>query len=290
MNQGNIHERTSTTAPEASVKFISVFGKKKAASKAGKPQRVVSSPSRVSAAPEAVAAPPVSPSLPESKSSNAPSNASPASERPVLRHADDAVATILMRDAYTRERHFFLLRLILALSAVLVAETWVVSILAMRPPVYKYFATDREGRIQPITPIDQPIGSQTEVSNWVAGAVVRAYTFDFANWRAQLSAARNDFTPQGWKGFEAALKDSGVLQTVLEKKYVTTAVPTGAPVMINQGVVDGHYAWKFQMPILVTYQSSERTVPQNLMVNVLVVRQSEMENPRGLGIAQLIAQ
>jgi intracellular multiplication protein IcmL len=160
----------------------------------------------------------------------------------------------------------------------------------MRPPVYKYFATDREGRIQPITPIDEPIGSQTEVSNWVAGAVVKAYTFDFANWRAQLSAARNDFTPQGWKGFEAALKDSGVLQTVLEKKYVTTAVPTGAPVMINQGVVDGHYAWKFQMPILVTYQSSERTVPQNLMVNVLVVRQSEMENPRGLGIAQLIAQ
>lgn len=208
----------------------------------------------------------------------------------VLRHADDAVATILMRDAYTKERHFFLLRLILAMVAVIIAETWVISFLAMRQPVYKYFATDRDGRIQPITPIDQPIGSEAEVSNWVANAVVRAYTFDFANWRSQLSAARENFTPQGWKGFEAALKDSGVLQTVLEKKYVTTAVPTGAPVLINQGMVEGHYAWRFQMPLLVTYQSSEKTVPQNLMVNIFVVRQSEMVNPRGLGIAQLIAQ
>lgn len=216
--------------------------------------------------------------------------ARPAVTPPVLRHMDEAVATVLMRNAYTRERHFFLLRLIVAMTAIALLEGVLVFFLALRPPVYKYFATDREGRIQQITPIDEPIGSQTEVSTWVANSVVGAYTFDFANWRTQLSAARNNFTTQGWKGFEGALKDSGVLQTVLEKKYVTTAVPTGAPVLINQGVVNGHYAWKFQLPILVTYQSSEKTVSQNLMVTILVVRQSEMDNPRGLGIAQLIAQ
>ncbi len=67
-------------------------------------------------------------------------------------------------------------------------------------------------------------------------------------------------------------------------------MPTSAPVLINQGLVQGRYAWKLSMPLLVTYQSSERTVPQNLMVEIVVVRQPETEHPRGLGIAQLIAQ
>ena len=220
----------------------------------------------------------------------APSGQAPSVQPQVVRHADEAVATVLAREAYTRERHYLLIRVIMGLLVAIGFQSVLSLYLATRPPVNHYFATDRDGRIQPLTPINMPIGSLTDLATWVANSVVQAYTFDFANWRAQLSAARSNFTNPGWHGFETALKDSGVLQTVLEKKYVTTAVPTSAPVLINQGMVDGRYAWKFQIPLLVTYQSSERTVPQNLMVEVLVVRQPETENPRGLGIAQLIAQ
>ncbi len=209
---------------------------------------------------------------------------------PVLRHADEAVATILVRQAYTRERHYLLIRVIIALAGALMFQAVLIYFLATKPPVNYYFSTDRDGRIQPLTPIDKPIGSLIDLSTWVANSVIEAYTFDFANWRTQLSRARNNFTPSGWKGFETALRDSGVLQTVREKKYVTSAVPTSAPVLVSQGMIQGRYAWKFQIPILVTYQSSEKTVPQNLMIEVLVVRISETENPRGLGIAQLIAQ
>jgi intracellular multiplication protein IcmL len=207
-----------------------------------------------------------------------------------LRHPDEAVATVLAREAYTRERHYLLIRVILGLLAALVVMSAALLFMATRPPQNHYFATDRDGRIMPLVPIDRPISSQTDLTNWVANSVAAAYTFDFANWRNELGAAQSNFTRAGWKGFQAALKDSGLLQTVMDSKYVTTAVPKSAPVLLDSGIIEGRYAWKLQMPLLVTFQSSEKTVSQDLMVNVIVVRQPETEQPRGLGIAQLIAQ
>ena len=207
-----------------------------------------------------------------------------------LRQADEAVATILAREAYTRERHYLLVRVIMGLLLLAGLQGAANIYLATRPPQYHYFSTDRDGRITPLTPIDRPIASLSDLGTWVSNSVAQAYTFDFANYRSSLSAARVNFTQAGWAGFETALQESGVLQSVLERKYVTTAVPTSAPVLVTQGRIEGRYAWKFQIPILVTYQSSERTASQNLMVNVIVVRQPETEHPRGLGIAQLIAQ
>lgn len=210
--------------------------------------------------------------------------------QPVLRQSDEAVATVLAREAYTRERHYFLVRVVIGLLVALCVQGAALLYMGTRPPVNHYFATDREGRIQPLTPIDKPISSVSDLTTWVANSVVQAYTFDFANWRGELQAAQVNFTPAGWKGFRGALEASGLLQTVLDKKYVTTAVPTSAPVLLDQGRIQGRYAYKLQMPLLVTYQSSERVASQNLMVDIIVVRQPETEHPRGLGIAQLIAQ
>jgi intracellular multiplication protein IcmL len=207
-----------------------------------------------------------------------------------LRHVDEAVASVLAREAYTRERHVFLVRMIVAQAAVILALVATVWFLATRPPQNHYFLTDNEGKIKEITSLDRPVNTLPEVTNWLSSAVTQAYTFSFANYQAELSAARVSFTPNGWKGFEKALKDSGNLKAVIENKYVSTAVPTGAAILISQGIVDGRYAYKFQLPILVTYQSAVQRTTQNLMVTVIVVRQPETEAPRGLGIAQLIAE
>jgi intracellular multiplication protein IcmL len=211
-------------------------------------------------------------------------------EGPVLRQADEAVATILAREAYTRERHYFLVRVIIALSLALVVMSAAVLFMATRPPVNHFFATDKDGRIMALTPIDKPIGSLADLESWVASSVVKAYTMDFANYRVSQDEAQRNFTAPGWRGFKNAMDSSGFLQTVVDKKYVTTAVPTSAPVKLDEGLVDGRYAWKLQMPLLVTFQSQTGNQSQNLMVDIIVVREPETQNPRGLGIAQLIAQ
>ena len=211
-------------------------------------------------------------------------------EGPVLRQADEAVATILAREAYTRERHYFLMRVILCLVLALVVNAGAVLYLATRPPVNHYFTTDKDGRIMPITPVNQPIGSLADLETWVANSVVKAYTVDFANYRVSMDEAQRNFTGAGWRGFRNALDSSGFLQTVVDKKYVTTAVPTSAPIKLDEGLIEGRYAWKLQMPLLVTFQSQTGSQSQSLMINIIVVREPEAQNPRGLGIAQLIAQ
>lgn len=214
----------------------------------------------------------------------------PQEQPPVLRQADEAVATVLAREAYTRERHYFLVRVILCLVVALIVQSATMLYMATRPPVNHYFSTDRDGRIQPLTPLDRPISSLTDLTTWVANSVVQSYTFDFANWRPQLSAAQVNFTPAGWKGFRGALESSGLLQSVIDKKFVMTAAPLSVPILLDRGIINGRYAYKLQMPMMVTYQSSEHSTSQSLMVDIIVVRQPETEHPRGLGIAQLISQ
>lgn len=216
--------------------------------------------------------------------------AAKAGAAPVLRHADEAVASILARDAYVRERHVFLQRVIVALAAVCVAQGAANYYLATRPVLMRYFITDDSGRIKEMQALSAPVNTLSDVSNWLTDAVTKAYTFSFANYRAELSAARVNFTGEGWKGFEKALNDSGNLRAVIDNKYVTTAVPTGAAVLVSDGLINGRYAYKFQIPILVTYQSASQKTTQNLMVTAIVVRQPETEQVRGLGIASLIAE
>lgn len=211
-------------------------------------------------------------------------------EPQTLRSADEAVATVLAREAYTRERHYLLVRVVMGLLLVVCIQAASLLYLGTRPVHNLYFSTGLDGRIVPLIPIDKPINSQGDLTTWVTSSVVQAYTFSFANWRQELNASQTNFTVAGWKSFSAALDSSGLLKSVIGGKYITTAVPTSAPVLVDAGVIKGQFAWKLQMPLLVTFQSSERSTTQTLNIDIIVVRQPQTENPRGLGIAQLLAR
>jgi intracellular multiplication protein IcmL len=205
-------------------------------------------------------------------------------------HAEDAIATRLLRDTYTRERHYFLMRVIMILGAVCVIQSGTIGYLASQPTQFRYFATDPEGHIKELLSLDRPITSMNEVLNWTTNAVTQSFTFDFANYRAQLQAAKSNFTEGGWKGFEKAMEEAGVMKQVIGNSYVTTAVPHGAPVVVAQGLADGRYAWKLQIPVIVTYQNQGKRSTQELLVTAVIVRRPMTEHPNGLGIAQIIAE
>jgi transcriptional regulator with XRE-family HTH domain len=129
---------------------------------------------------------------------------------------------------------------------------------------------------------------QNEVGLWLATSVSRAFSMDFANYRREMMDASDRFTNSGWIGFEKALKASDFIGTVVDKKSVVTAVPTGSPVVLDQGFIDGRYAWRLQMPILLTHQTANSKTDQSLMVTATVVEQDDAQHT--LGIAQIIAQ
>lgn len=203
--------------------------------------------------------------------------------------ADSALEVVQMRKNFYRDsyRRVVAILLVLILADLLLA--FIVYYFATHQPEPKYFATSADGRITPIYPLTAPMVSKSALLQWANQAAVAAYTYNFATYRKELQDASEYFTPEGWNDFETALQSSRNLETVIAKKLVVTAVATGAPVILDQGVLNGQYSWKVQMPLLVTYESASTTIQQPILVTMLITRVSTLNVPKGIAIAQFVA-
>lgn len=152
-----------------------------------------------------------------------------------------------------------------------------------------YFAATNDGRILPLVPLSRPAMNDRRVVTWATDVAISAYSFDFLNWRKVLSGLSQDFTRDGYSSFIGSLKASGNLDLVLKNRMVTSAVPAAAGVVVAKGKLGGIYAWKIQVPVLVTYQAAKSSVSQNLVVTLLVVRRSVLSHPKGLAVSQFLA-
>jgi len=201
---------------------------------------------------------------------------------------DETIELVRLRNEFYRDNyHRILLILLIAILAIFIligALTYVVT----HPPQAKYFATDTTGRIVPLVALDQPNLSKAAVLQWANTAAVAAYTYDFVNYRKNLQAASEFFTPSGWDAFITALNQSGDLEAVRSRKLVVSAVATGAPVILQQGVISGRYSWRVQMPMVVTFESGNVITQQNQLLTMLITRISTLNSPSGIGIAQFV--
>jgi len=207
-------------------------------------------------------------------------------------HHDEAVATAIARDAFARERFEFLLRTLFVILAVLTISVVGNIVFGMRPVQVRYFATDPEGGIREIVPLERPIQTTNEVLNWAADAVVRSFTLNFANYQQQLNEDRLSYTDGGWKSFQDAIQRSKILDIIIKDQLATSAVPTGAPVVVMQGLIGegNRYGWRIEFPILMTFENVSGRHSEARSIELVVVRRPESENPRGLGIAQIFAR
>jgi len=208
----------------------------------------------------------------------------------VSSHVEMAAGTQLARDALSRERYLFNLKVTMGLAVVLAVSVLGNVYLGLRPIEYRYFVTDPAGRVTEIQAINRPIQSQEMVLNWATQSITRAYSMNFANYAQQLKDIEPNFNDAGWRGFQEALKTSGYLEKMLANQYATTAVPKSAPVVVDQGNYGGVWAWRLQIPLTVLYKSASVSQSQDITVDAIVVRRPETEHPSGLAIAQIISQ
>ena len=219
---------------------------------------------------------------------SAKAQASPPPQGSML---DEAAATQMLRQSWTRERASFLSRVgivSMVLNAVLAA---VIGFLAMRPVDHLYFWTSPDGTIRPLVALSEPVLSASERSQWVTQAVTNAFALDFTNFRAQLQGSRVNFTAEGHDGFLKALQSSGIMASIIQYKYIMSAVPKAAPVQVTSGrLPDGRFAWQYELPILLTFQASDKANTQEMTLQVVVVRVKETENPQGMAVARFQAK
>jgi intracellular multiplication protein IcmL len=202
--------------------------------------------------------------------------------------AEDALTAVVLRNKFYRDGQR---KMILVLLVSLIANFVLVSMLfyiITHPPAPRYFATSINGRITPLFPLNEPNQSDSAVLQWANQAAIATYTYNFVNYRSELQASSGFFTADGWDQFLNALQQSNNLDAVKAKKLIVSAVATRAPIILQKGILNGSYAWRVQMPILVTYQSASEFSQQNNVVTMLITRVSTLNSPRGIGIAQFV--
>lgn len=202
--------------------------------------------------------------------------------------AEDALTAVALRNNFYRDgQRKMIFILLVSMIANLVLASSLVYIL-MHPPAPKYFATSINGRITPLFPLNEPNQSDSAVLQWANQAAIAAFTYNFVNYHTELQASSGFFTAEGWDQFLTALQQSNNLDAVKAKKLIVSAVATRAPIILQKGLLNGSYAWRVQMPILVTYQSASEFSQQNNVVTMLITRVSTLNSPRGIGIAQFV--
>ena len=207
----------------------------------------------------------------------------------VRTHREEALATDLARNALTWRRYLILLRVTFGISVTLLISVAVNIHLALRPVETRYFAMDSEGGIRELEVLTRPVQSERLVLNWTTQAVTEAFSMSFANRERQLEQIRPLFTPPGWLGYQQALDESGLGDSLLRNQVVTSAVPRKAPVVVAQGMVGGVFGWRIQLPLLVAFKSASVNHNRELLIDVTVVRRPAAENPIGLGIEKLVS-
>ena len=171
----------------------------------------------------------------------------------------------------------------LALAAALAGHVW------LHSTAYVTVAATPDGRIVPLTPLDEPIMSDAALKNWAVSAVTEAFTLGHHDWRARLSAVRRHFTDDGYEDFIAGLEESLFLDRLRENRQVASAVAGGAPVIADTRRHLGRIAWSVEFPVLLTFQAGARRLDREMVARVLVTRVPLSERAAGIGIAQLIA-
>ena len=202
----------------------------------------------------------------------------------------DAIQTVMMRHEFYRDRFRWMLYGIVGLAISNILSAYTIYYLVNDRPEPRYFATRADGGLIRLVPLNEPMLTQSAILTWAGKAATDAFTFDFVNFRQQLQEAAQAFTPDGWRSFLQALEDSRNLEAVREKKLIVNAALQGAPVILTEGVVNGVYSWRIEMPIVVAYRSANEVQRQNLVVNMTVSRVPTLEFPEGVGITQFVAR
>ncbi len=197
------------------------------------------------------------------------------------------VENILMRNEYYKDGYRSLLKIAIFEGVAIVSLIFVLGFFFMTTkPENIYFATTSDGRLVRMVALSQPNLSNAALLSWVAKAATETMTFGFHDYKVRLQEASRFFTRRGWESFTKALQDSSVIDAIENRKQVLSAVPGSAPVVVQEGVVNGQYRWVVEMPMIVTYKSGSSSRPDSMMVRLTVVRVPTLDNPNGVGIEQ----
>jgi len=196
---------------------------------------------------------------------------------------------VVVRNEFYRDGYRTMLRLAMIEGCVILGLLAVIfAIVVAYQPENRYFATTEDGRLVPMEPLSEPNLSSPALLSWAAQSATETMTFGFHDYRRRLQESSRHFTREGWASFVKALQDSGIIDAVETNRQVITAAPRQAPTILSEGMLNGVYTWKLELPMMVTYQTGSQQRNVSMTIQLTVVRVPKLESPNGVGISQWV--
>ena len=121
---------------------------------------------------------------------------------------EDKLEVVRQRNEFYRDNYRRVLGILLIAILLIVGLMASLTYILTHPPAPQYFATDSTGHIIKLTPLDEPNLSKPALLEWASTAASAAFTYNAVNYRAELQAASEFFTPEGWQTFLKGLEES----------------------------------------------------------------------------------
>lgn len=151
-----------------------------------------------------------------------------------------------------------------------------------------YYAITSDEKLIRLRSLRAPNMSTEALLEWVSEAATTVYTLNFNNYNEVFRSVRPFFTEAGYENFQSAIRAAGIVNSIVKKRLVVSAVVTDTPVVLKEGIINGYYAWQVQFPMLLTYQSASDQIQSRIILTLLVTRIPTSDSVKGIGIASFI--
>lgn len=199
-----------------------------------------------------------------------------SSKKPQIRH-----------NQYYRQLYPTVMMTLMLMTLFIIAMVALVLYQILHRPIPQFVVRATNNKSMELTAFDEPNYLPETLLRWAKKGAVSAYTFDFVRYNEEILRAAPYFTEAGWLDYRDQV--TGLLNVIAQKQLFVNGVVAGTPVISNEGDLSGKgYAWRIQLPFLVTYQSAETTSRQNYMVVMTVVKIPTNVDPMGIGIDQFV--
>lgn len=159
-----------------------------------------------------------------------------------------------------------------------------IMLMPIRSPETVYFKATDAGQLIQDVPLDKPNLPLNLLLNWVAENTMTMNTFNYIDYAGIIENAHEYFTTDGYDSYLAALRTNGILEQVLNKKFVLRAVPSSAPQVTKEGILANFYLWKIKIPMLFRYRNFDTDITDDVEITLLIVRVPTTEAPFGIRI------
>jgi len=201
-----------------------------------------------------------------------------------------SLATVIIRNDFYRDGFRNMIKIAIAESIIIIVLILsFIAYLNATEAKNHYFATTADGRIMRLVPLNLPNMNTSALMSWVSQAATEVMTFGYHDYQRRMQQSSRHFTRKGWETFTAALQKSRIIDSVEASKQVVTARPRSAPVLRQEGSINGVYRWVVDLPLTVLYRSATSSRSDNLNIRLVIYRVPSLENPNGVGIEQWIA-